>query len=117
MAFHPAVQLEAELETNDNKDAKPSEPEAMQDESSAPMNLELGMQYSLSEGPFDSMPTNDPTILRETPVGTMQDQEIMTNLDLGFDTSVSWEMIGLGVEEPMPTQKAIDELYDFHPQL
>jgi len=117
LAFHPAVQLETQLKTNDNKDAKPSEPELMQDEPGAPMSMEVGMQYSLSKVPFDSMPTNEPTMLRDTPVGMMQDQEIMANLDLGLDTSFSWEMIGLGVEEPMPTQKAIDELYDSRPQL
>lgn len=36
------------------------------------------------------------------------------NLDvhLGFNQS-AWEMIGLGLEEPLPTQEAIDELLDF----
>lgn len=34
---------------------------------------------------------------------------VNTNIDVGFD-SPSWEMIGLGLEEPLPTQEAIDEL-------
>lgn len=28
----------------------------------------------------------------------------------GFDPSISWDMVGLGLEEPLPTQQAIDEL-------
>ncbi|KAL6717872.1 hypothetical protein ACLMJK_003957 [Lecanora helva] len=40
----------------------------------------------------------------------MPDSEMMRNLDLGLDASFSWEMIGLGLEEPMPMQEAIDEL-------
>ena len=39
------------------------------------------------------------------------DPQMMNNLDLGLDTSFSWEMIGLGLEEPMPMQEAVDELY------
>lgn len=27
-----------------------------------------------------------------------------------FDDGMTWEMIGLGLEEPLPTQEAIDEL-------
>lgn len=30
-------------------------------------------------------------------------------MNLAYDQS-SWEMIGLGLEEPLPTQEAIDEL-------
>lgn len=39
------------------------------------------------------------------------DSQIMPDLDLTLDASFSWEMIGLGLEEPMPMQEAIDELY------
>lgn len=42
---------------------------------------------------------------------TMPDPQMMENLDLGLDATFSWEMIGLGLEEPMPMQEAIDELY------
>lgn len=27
-----------------------------------------------------------------------------------FDDGMTWEMVGLGLEEPLPTQEAIDEL-------
>ncbi|KAL8654274.1 MAG: hypothetical protein Q9226_003500 [Calogaya cf. arnoldii] len=31
-----------------------------------------------------------------------------------FDDGMTWEMIGLGLEEPLPTQEAIDELHDIY---
>lgn len=34
----------------------------------------------------------------------------MMDVNLGLDDPMSWEMIGLGLEEPLPTQEAIDEL-------
>ena len=45
--------------------------------------------------------------------GMSPDPQLMGNLDLGLDANYSWEMIGLGLEEPMPMQEAIDELYAF----
>ena len=45
----------------------------------------------------------------------MQGQDFMPQLDLNLDQSFSWEMIGLGLEEPMPMQEAVDELYDLAP--
>ena len=32
-------------------------------------------------------------------------------IGLSSDENLSWEMIGLGLEEPLPPQEAIDELY------
>lgn len=34
----------------------------------------------------------------------------MVDVNLGIDDPMSWEMIGLGLEEPLPTQEAIDDL-------
>ena len=36
--------------------------------------------------------------------------------DFGLNTSdeFSWEMIGLGLEEPLPNQDIVDEMYDFY---
>ncbi|KAL8736190.1 MAG: hypothetical protein Q9166_000345 [cf. Caloplaca sp. 2 TL-2023] len=31
-----------------------------------------------------------------------------------FDDGMTWEMIGLGLEEPLPTQEAIDELHEIY---
>lgn len=45
----------------------------------------------------------------------MADPDFMPQIDLNLDQNFSWEMIGLGLEEPMPTQEAVDELYDLRP--
>ncbi|KAI6713424.1 fungal specific transcription factor domain-containing protein [Diplocarpon mali] len=37
------------------------------------------------------------------------------NMDLGLDNTFTWEMIGLGLEEPLPPQETIDELCDPFP--
>lgn len=34
----------------------------------------------------------------------------MADINLGIDDPMSWEMIGLGLEEPLPMQEAIDDL-------
>ncbi len=54
-----------------------------------------------------------PEIMDSMATNRMPDPPMMDNLDLGLDTNFSWEMIGLGLEEPMPTQEAVDELYGF----
>jgi hypothetical protein len=35
---------------------------------------------------------------------------MIPDIDLAIDENFSWEMIGLGLEEPLPTQDAVDEL-------
>jgi len=35
---------------------------------------------------------------------------MIPDIDLAIDENFSWEMIGLGLEEPLPTQEAVDEL-------
>jgi len=39
---------------------------------------------------------------------------IIPDIDLAIDENFSWEMIGLGLEEPLPTQDAVDELYEIY---
>ena len=36
---------------------------------------------------------------------------VVPDIDLAIDENFTWEMIGLGLEEPLPTQEAIDDLY------
>ena len=69
---------------------------------------------TMPEVSFDALQTSTDTIM--LPVtsmapGMMPDSEMMPGLDLNLDESFSWEMISLGLEEPMPMQEAIDELY------
>lgn len=35
---------------------------------------------------------------------------MVPDMDLNIDENFTWEMIGLGLEEPLPTQEAIDDL-------
>ncbi len=35
---------------------------------------------------------------------------MMADINLGVDDPISWEMIGLGLEEPLPMQEAMDDL-------
>lgn len=44
----------------------------------------------------------------------IDDFNFQTNISMGManvDANFTWEMIGLGLEEPLPTQEVIDELY------
>ena len=62
-------------------------------------NLGSVLEFNPHQGQIDlfpQMPLDDPTFVA---------------LDEGF----SWEMIELGVEEPLPPQDTIDELYDTPP--
>jgi len=64
--------------------------------------------------PISSMTSTSrllPQMLDNMATNTMPDPQMMENLDLGLDATFSWEMIGLGLEEPMPMQEAVDELY------
>ena len=71
-------------------------------------------QQSIPEGrEYSPLPENDPIMMpaaSNMPPDMIPDARMMSNLDLGLDASYSWEMIGLGLEEPMPMQEAIDEL-------
>ena len=77
------------------------------------MDLQSNTQYSTMDGSFNTMAPNDPFTMPA--VGMAQDMNPdllnIPNMGLGMDENFSWEMIGLGLEEPMPTQEAIDELY------
>jgi len=106
------VQLETQLNTANKENAGSSEPELMEGTPGTHMSMEVGMQYPVLERSFESMSTNDWIMSQSTAPAMMLDQEIMPNLDLGLAESFSWEMMSQGVEEPMPTQEAMDELYD-----
>ncbi|RDW88831.1 hypothetical protein BP6252_00863 [Coleophoma cylindrospora] len=60
-----------------------------------------------------------------SPQATMDDLSFTNNMSLGLgldDASFTWEMIGLGLEEPLPSQETIDDLHaiyfeKIHPSL
>ena len=78
-----------------------------------PLDLQSGMQYSLPEASIDPMVTAEPLQMPPTNVISDLNGDMLnvTDSGLGLGDDFSWEMIGLGLEEPMPTQEAIDELY------
>lgn len=69
-----------------------------------------GMDQSMPEGAFDPIPDAEHPI--SLPPDMMPDAQILPDFNLSLDANFSWEMIGLGLEEPMPMQEAIEELYD-----
>lgn len=65
------------------------------------MNIDLAMPM---DGLLSTTTTNTNTFDASPSVN------IVPDIDLAIDENFSWEMIGLGLEEPLPTQDAIDEL-------
>ena len=115
--------MEGKLKTQGNKGSEKVKdsiqqgvPETMF-ELGGSMGMQGAMQQSILGGSYDSMPTNDNIMLPNPNMAPMMmpDQEYVPQIDLNLDHSFSWEMIGLGLEEPMPTQEAVDELYGFTP--
>ena len=84
-----------------------------------PMGMQSGMQQSMPSASYDSLPTNEPNMLPMTDLGPemIPGPEYVSQIDLNLDQTFPWEMIGLGLEEPMPMQEAVDELYDLRPLL
>ena len=81
------------------------------------MGMRPEMQQSMPGASYDSFPTNEPMMLPMTDLGPemIPGPEYISKIELNLDQTFSWEMIGLGLEEPMPMQEAVDELYDLHP--
>lgn len=71
----------------------------------------IQQMQAMSGDTLDTMPTTSDAFT--LPITSMAPNIVEGHPDymLGMDDSFSWEMIGLGLEEPMPSQEAIDELY------
>jgi len=67
---------------------------------------------SMTDSSFDALPpaTSDTFNLPMSSMAPNITSDYLPSMNLDLDDSFSWEMIGLGLEEPMPTQEAIDEL-------
>ena len=74
------------------------------------MSTHTGTQHMVPDGSFHTLPPDDDPLM--IPI-----TNTMPDLGLGLDDGFSWEMIGLGLEEPMPMQEAIEELYEHKPSL
>jgi len=73
-------------------------------------------QLSMPQQPFERIPPTSGSY--SMPISDMAPEAVPMSipdfdpsLNFTLDSNFSWEMIGLGLEEPMPTQDAIDELY------
>lgn len=81
--------------------------------------MQAGMQGAMPGVSYDSMPTNDHIMLPITNLASemMPNPDYVPQIDLNLDQSFSWEMVSLGLQEPMPTQEAVDDLYDLCPPI
>lgn len=106
------AQVETQLKTKSQKTLIPtvsaSHPKGL--EQSTKSALEFGApnvigvdlnSQELLDGVFNSTSSTQ----NISPVSSM-----MADVNLGIDDSMSWEMIGLGLEEPLPMQEAVDDL-------
>lgn len=76
------------------------------------MTMQNGMGYSVPEGAHDPAAANDPFSISNAGIGSDLSQDAMNapGSGMGFDDTFPWEMVGLGLEEPMPTSEAVNEL-------
>lgn len=98
------AQVEGKLKVKDNKTSKNTndfvqyEVEEPILATEDPMGTQARMQRLLP-GPVTNMASE-----------MLPDSEFVPQINLDLDQNFSWEMIALGLEEPMPTQEAVDEL-------
>ena len=120
---YPA-QVEAQVKDKDPKKSKPSsrkpapvtskQPDFPQTipEANESMDIRNDTTYSMGEGTLNPIESNDPFTVPATTMAPDMNPDLLNIPDIGLelDESFSWEMIGLGLEEPMPMQEAIDDL-------
>ena len=73
-------------------------------ELNAPMTNGISHQDTFDHSPYSGSNSNPP--LPEA----MNHSDFAPDMSFGLDDNFNWEMIGLGLEEPLPTQEAMDEL-------
>ena len=76
------------------------------------MDMRNDTTYSMGEGTLNPIGSNDPFTVPATGISGDVNSDLLNipDIGLGLDDNFSWEMIGLGLEEPMPMQEAIDDL-------
>lgn len=107
-----SAQVETQLKTKIPKapDSTKPAPQAKAPEQStaAPLVFERANSIGIdinSQETMDGIFNSTSNTQDISPVPSM-----MTDINLGIDDPMSWEMIGLGLEEPLPMQEAIDDL-------
>ena len=119
-----SAQVEAQVKSKTGKKGPRNFPERQPDTSKADVmeDTEFSVAQCVPQpqsppvisGPYTTMgasnsPAYAPTSSAVPEVMTMND--FAPEMNFNLDDNFSWEMIGLGLEEPLPQQEAIDELY------
>ena len=102
----PVAQVETQLKSKDSASPPAVEPNAL------PTTAE---QNSASYAAFDpAVMSIDMSAPMDGLLNTNNYEDsapnIIPDIDLAIDENFSWEMIGLGLEEPLPCPEAVDEL-------
>ena len=66
-----------------------------------------------SSGVLNGLHTESWRFNKDSPQQPIDDMAFTTDMTIGMgldDSTITWEMIGLGLEEPLPPQDTIDEL-------
>ena len=103
----PVAQVETQLKTKETASPPAVEPPALppssEQNSSSYAAFDPGVMNIDMSAPMDGLlNTNN----FEDPA-----PNAIPDIDLAIDENFSWEMIGLGLEEPLPCPEAVDELY------
>jgi hypothetical protein len=115
----PVEQVETLLKTQDTPVAAPEIVSTAF--SSTPNNVSApGLQaignpdfQHATDGVLNGLHTEAWRFNKDSPQQPMNDLTFTTDMSMGIgldDSTITWEMIGLGLEEPLPPQDTIDEL-------
>ncbi|KAL8649840.1 MAG: hypothetical protein Q9210_004160 [Variospora velana] len=118
------AQVETQLKTKAREKKLPTPSESSQSQDQYARTPSIDHTFTSSSG--DGNPTynmslpetaNDFFESMPPPKDNSTDPSVLPDLNITaspFDDGVTWEMVGLGLEEPLPTQEAIDELHDVY---
>ena len=110
------AQVETQLKTksNETKAHPRSDSGQSQDTSDHVLNSGLSNSNSIEDDILRGISVPDPVTGFFDSISQKQDGSSnpgqLPEFNSGFDDGLSWEMIGLGLEEPLPTLEAMEEL-------
>ncbi|KAG8533234.1 uncharacterized protein KY384_002017 [Bacidia gigantensis] len=118
---HVETQLKGKAAKNGKKATPAKQPqvpeESVMEEDTLQFNVSVPDDNSVPrpEAPYSAMGSAEsafsPSTINPLPEAMTNGSDFMPDMSFGLDDNFSWEMIGLGLEEPLPMQEAIDELY------
>ena len=113
------AQVETLLKSQESPElAKVPSPEAPQNNVANPSNADMPLHDVPDLSMFaDGMEGVTSLPLDNSFGGSHQPMPPLTDPTLGISEEFSWEMIGLGLEEPLPNQDVVDDLYAQQPRI